>query len=75
MANATPSADVAPALLVVNAKVKISRSDGEKIVLMEEFFVGCPINVDYVNLASGYSGYRPGARSSRTRLTTTLGRK
>ena len=40
MANATPSADVAPALLVLNAKVKISRSGGEKIVLLEEFFVG-----------------------------------
>src|SRR3989475_8666321 len=40
MANATPSADVAPALLVLNAKVKISRSDGEKIVLLEEFFIG-----------------------------------
>ena len=40
MANATPSADVAPALLVLNAKVKISRSSGEKIVLLEEFFIG-----------------------------------
>ena len=40
MANATPSADVAPALLVLNAKVKISRSGGEKIVLLEEFFIG-----------------------------------
>jgi carbon-monoxide dehydrogenase medium subunit len=40
MANATPSADVAPALLVLNAKVKISRFHGEKIVLLEEFFIG-----------------------------------
>jgi aerobic carbon-monoxide dehydrogenase medium subunit len=40
MANATPSADVAPALLVLDAKLKISRSDGEKIVLLEEFFIG-----------------------------------
>ena len=40
MVNATPSADVAPALLVLNARVKISRSGGEKIVLLEEFFVG-----------------------------------
>jgi len=40
MANATPSADVAPALLVLDAKVKIYRSDGEKIVLLEKFFVG-----------------------------------
>src|SRR5207302_7462757 len=31
MANATPSADVAPALLVLDARVKISRSGGEKI--------------------------------------------
>src|SRR5207253_5252622 len=40
MANATPSADVAPALLVLNAIVEISRSGGEKIVLLEEFFIG-----------------------------------
>jgi len=40
MANATPSADVAPALLILDARVKISRSDGEKIVLLEEFFIG-----------------------------------
>src|SRR6266508_2819918 len=40
MANATPSADVAPALLVLDAKLKISRCDGEKIVLLEEFFSG-----------------------------------
>ncbi|PYS10484.1 MAG: xanthine dehydrogenase family protein subunit M [Acidobacteria bacterium] len=40
MANATPSADVAPALLVLNAKVKISRSGCEKIVLLEGFFIG-----------------------------------
>jgi len=40
MANATPSADVAPALLILNARVKVSRSDGEKIVLLEEFFIG-----------------------------------
>ena len=31
---------MAPALLVLNAKVKISRSDGEKIGLLEEFFIG-----------------------------------
>ena len=40
MANATPSADVAPALLVLNAEVKVSRSAGETIVLLEEFFIG-----------------------------------
>ncbi len=40
MANATPSADVAPALLILDARVKISRSGGEKIVLLEEFFIG-----------------------------------
>src|SRR5215470_14961120 len=40
MANATPSADVTPALLILNARVKISRSDGEKVVLLEEFFIG-----------------------------------
>jgi len=40
MANATPSADVAPALLVLDSRVKISRSEGEQIVLLEKFFVG-----------------------------------
>jgi carbon-monoxide dehydrogenase medium subunit len=40
MANATPSADVAPALLILNAALKISRADGEKMVLLEEFFIG-----------------------------------
>src|SRR5437764_4273018 len=40
MANATPSADVAPALLILNARLKISRCGGEKILLLEKFFVG-----------------------------------
>ncbi|MGH7775275.1 MAG: FAD binding domain-containing protein [Candidatus Binatia bacterium] len=40
MANATPSADVAPALLVLEAKAKISGLSGEKSVPLEQFFVG-----------------------------------
>lgn len=40
MANATPSADVAPALLVLDAKAKISSPNGERILPLEEFFVG-----------------------------------
>lgn len=40
MANATPSADVAPALLVLQAQVKISTSEGEKQVPLESFFLG-----------------------------------
>lgn len=40
MANATPSADVAPALLVLDANAKISGEDSERIVPLEEFFIG-----------------------------------
>lgn len=40
MANATPSADVAPALLVLEATAKIWGLDGERTVPLEEFFVG-----------------------------------
>jgi len=40
MANATPSADVAPALIALNATAKIAVASGEKTVLLEEFFRG-----------------------------------
>ena len=40
MANATPSADVAPALLVLDAVAAIAGADGERRVPLEEFFVG-----------------------------------
>lgn len=40
MANATPSADVAPSLLVLDAKAKIASADGERVVPLEEFFTG-----------------------------------
>jgi len=40
IANATPSADVVPALLVLQAQVKISTSDGEKRVPLESIFLG-----------------------------------
>jgi carbon-monoxide dehydrogenase medium subunit len=40
MANATPSADVAPALIALNATAKIAGASGEKTVLLEEFFRG-----------------------------------
>jgi carbon-monoxide dehydrogenase medium subunit len=40
MANATPSADVAPALLVLDAKAVISSADGERAVELENFFRG-----------------------------------
>jgi carbon-monoxide dehydrogenase medium subunit len=40
MANATPSADVAPALLALNASAKIVGTAGERTLLMEEFFRG-----------------------------------
>src|SRR5215470_6401998 len=40
MANATPSADVAPALIALNATAKIASASGEKTVLLEAFFRG-----------------------------------
>jgi carbon-monoxide dehydrogenase medium subunit len=40
MANATPSADVAPALIALSATAKIARSGGERTVALEEFFRG-----------------------------------
>ena len=40
MANATPSADVAPSLIALNATAKISDSGGERIVPLEKFFRG-----------------------------------
>jgi len=40
MANATPSADVAPALLVLDAKIKIVGSNGEKTIELEQLFRG-----------------------------------
>src|SRR5215471_6522836 len=40
MANATPSADVAPALIALNATVKIAGASSQKTVLLEEFFRG-----------------------------------
>ena len=40
MANATPSADVAPSLVALNATAKIVGLSGEKTVSLEEFFRG-----------------------------------
>jgi carbon-monoxide dehydrogenase medium subunit len=40
MANATPSADVAPALIALNAIAKIVSASGERTVPLEEFFRG-----------------------------------
>lgn len=40
MANATPSADVAPALLVLDARADFAGSEEEKTIALEEFFVG-----------------------------------
>ena len=40
MANATPSADVAPALIALNAAATIFSAAGEKTVSLEEFFRG-----------------------------------
>lgn len=40
MANATPSADVAPSLLALKAKAKISGKAGERVVELEKFFRG-----------------------------------
>jgi CO/xanthine dehydrogenase FAD-binding subunit len=40
MANATPSADVAPALLVLEAKAKIAGLNGERTIELEKLFRG-----------------------------------
>lgn len=40
MANATPSADVAPSLIALDAIAKIVGATGERIVALEEFFRG-----------------------------------
>lgn len=40
MANATPSADTAPALIAVNASAKIAGPNGERSIALDEFFKG-----------------------------------
>jgi len=40
MANATPSADVAPALIALNATAKTTGANGDRMVPLEEFFRG-----------------------------------
>jgi len=40
MANATPSADVAPSLIALNATARIVNAAGERMVALEEFFRG-----------------------------------
>jgi len=40
LCNAAPSADTAPPLLVLGAKAKITGVEGEKVVPLEDFFVG-----------------------------------
>lgn len=40
MANATPSADVAPALLVLDARARLAGADGERVVDIGDFFRG-----------------------------------
>jgi len=40
MANATPSADVAPALIALNATAKITGANGDRTAALEEFFRG-----------------------------------
>jgi CO/xanthine dehydrogenase FAD-binding subunit len=45
MANATPSADVAPGLIALNATAKIASADAERTVALEEFFRGPGQNI------------------------------
>lgn len=40
LCNAAPSAEMAPALLTLNAQVKIVGKEGEKIIPLEKFFLG-----------------------------------
>jgi carbon-monoxide dehydrogenase medium subunit len=45
MANATPSADVAPSLIVLDATAKIASADAERTVALEDFFRGPGQNI------------------------------
>jgi CO/xanthine dehydrogenase FAD-binding subunit len=45
MANATPSADVAPSLIALQATAKIASATGERTVAIEEFFRGPGLNI------------------------------
>jgi CO/xanthine dehydrogenase FAD-binding subunit len=45
MANATPSADVAPSLIALNATAKTASADAERTVALEEFFRGPGQNI------------------------------
>lgn len=45
MANATPSADVAPSLIALDAKAKIAGASGERAVPLEQFFRGPGQNI------------------------------
>jgi carbon-monoxide dehydrogenase medium subunit len=38
--NASPSADTAPALLTLNAKLRVLSAEGERVIPTEEFFMG-----------------------------------
>lgn len=40
LCNASPSADIAPALMVLGARVKIVGVDGEKVTSIDDFFTG-----------------------------------
>lgn len=40
LCNASPSAEMAPALLGLSARVKIAKRDGEKVIPLDNFFVG-----------------------------------
>ncbi len=45
LCNASPSAETAPSLLVLGAKVKLVGSRGERVLPLEEFFVGPGLTV------------------------------
>lgn len=40
LCNAAPSADMAPALIVLGAQLKIEGSEGQKVMAVEDFFIG-----------------------------------
>jgi carbon-monoxide dehydrogenase medium subunit len=40
LCNASPAAECAPALLTLEARAKITRPDGERVIPLEEFFLG-----------------------------------
>ena len=63
--NASPAAECAPALLCLSVEAKILRSDGERVVLLDDFFTGPGATVmheDEILTEIHIPGSRPGTQ-------------